>query len=127
MLNKLCYQGRLTRDVEFKKTQGGIPYANFTLAWSEKYNEVESKCFLPCKAWQKTAEFIQKFISTKGSEMVVEGRLQTEEWTGNDGGKQSRIVLVVDKAHFAGSKRDNANQGSPVDQVITESDEPLPF
>lgn len=122
MLNKTVLQGRLTRDVELKSTQGGIAFTNITVAWSEKYKETETKCFLTCKAWRQTAEFLARYFG-KGSEVIVEGRLVTEEWTDKDGNKQSRVVLDVDKAHFAGSKKD----AGQADQVITDPDEPLPF
>lgn len=121
MLNRLTYQGRLTKDIELKTTQGGIAFANFTLAWSEKYKETETKCFLNCKAWRQTAEFLQKYLGQKGSEMIAEGRLVTEEWTDNNGAKQSRTVLDVDKVHFCGKKADGSGK------IDAGPEEPLPF
>ena len=124
MVNKCVMQGRLTKDVEVKQTQGGIPYANFTVAWSEKYKEKEDKCFLTCKAWRGTAEFLGKYFG-KGSELIVEGRLITEEWE-KDGQKQSRVVLEADKVHFAGKKADNAG-GDKGAAFVDVDDASLPF
>lgn len=104
-VNHLVYQGRNTRDLELKTTQSGIENVKFTLAWSEKYKETERKCFLTCKAWRQTAVFLDRFFHSKGSEMVVEGALETEEWE-KDGQKHSQIVLNVDKVHFCGKKQD---------------------
>lgn len=125
MVNKTVFQGRLTKDIEIKKTQGDIPYCNFTVAWSEKYKENEIKCFLPCKAWRMTADFLGKYFQ-KGSELVVEGRLVTEQWQDKDGNNQSRILLDVEKAHFAGSKKDSAGNAGK-DTVLDVNEADLPF
>lgn len=121
MLNHLTIQGRLARDMEKRTTTGGIDNVSFTVCWSEKYKrqdgtEMETKCFLPCKAWRGTAGFLDRFFHNKGSEVLLEGRLETEEWE-KDGEKRSRIVLNVDKAHFCG-KRDG--------QTGTATAEPAP-
>ena len=63
MVNKLIYQGRLTADPELKRTQSDVSNMEFTIAWSEKYKESETKCFLRCKAWRNTAEFIDKYFN----------------------------------------------------------------
>lgn len=104
MLNRVTYQGRLTADIELQQTQSGVAYCSFTVAWNEKYKEVETKCFLRCKAWRQTAEFLSKYFR-KGQEIIVEGKLNTEEWE-QDGSKRSRTVLSVEKAHFCGTKAD---------------------
>ena len=58
MINRICYQGRLVKDPEIKVSQNNISKLEFTIAWSEKYKETETKCFLRCIAWRGTAEFI---------------------------------------------------------------------
>lgn len=105
-VNHLVYQGRITKDLEIRQTQSGIDNVSFTLAWSEKYKETERKCFLRCKAWRNTATFLDKYFHAKGSEMTVEGSLETEEWE-KDGEKHSQTVLNVDKVHFCGRKQDS--------------------
>lgn len=104
MINKVIYQGRLTADIDLKEV-GGFNMTEFTIAWSEKYKETETKCFLRCKAWRSTAEFLQKFFK-KGQELIIEGRLVTEEWE-KDGQKQSRTICNVEKVNFCGSKSDS--------------------
>lgn len=118
MINKICYQGRLVKDPEIKVSQNNISKLEFTIAWSEKYKEVETKCFLRCIAWRGTAEFISKYFS-KGSEIAVEGHMVTEQWTDNENKPQSRTVCIIDKANFCGSKNTTSdsvpanNQTSP--------------
>ena len=129
MINKTLYQGRLTRDIELKKTSSDIAYAEFSVAWSEKYKESETKCFLRCKAWRSTAEFLQKYFA-KGQEIGIEGHLVTEEWE-KDGQKQSRTICQVDKVHFCGKKSEGqAATEKPSDDFVNvpeEIDDELPF
>lgn len=130
MINKTILQGRLTADPELKHVGDNISVCEFTVAWSEKYKEIEKKCFLRCKVWRGTAEFLEKFF-TKGSELLVEGSLVTEEWE-KDGEKKSRTMLNVEKVHFCGSKKDSAPQttstGAPVPEGFQAvDDDDIPF
>ena len=124
MINRLVFQGRLVRDPELRTTQSGVSVASFTVAWSEKYKETETKCFLSCTAWRSTGEFVSKYF-TKGQEINVTGKLQTREWEDKEGNKRSTIELVVDEAAFCGSKSDGGGSfkpaGAPID---VNNDEP---
>lgn len=119
MVNKLILQGRLTKDPELKQTQTGVSQLLFTVAWSEKYKETETKCFLLCKAWRHTAEFIGNYFK-KGSEIVIEGRMVTEKWQ-----EENVTLCVIDKAHFAGSKAssNSDNNTQPKPQPMPPADE----
>ncbi len=120
MVNKVIYQGRLTKDIELKHTQSSVAYCEFSIAWSEKYKEVETKCFLRCKAWRTTAEFLPKYFS-KGKEILIEGHLVTEEWD-KDGQHQTRTICLVDKVHFCGSKSSGGGSSAPAPQPPTDAD-----
>lgn len=117
MVNSTVLQGRLTADPELRKTSSDVSYCSFTVAWSEKYKEIETKCFLRCKAWRQTAEFLKKYFS-KGQEIVVEGRLNTEEWEDKDGNKKSNTILSVMQINFCGPK---------VDRLAISTENDLPF
>lgn len=126
MLNKLNYQGRFTADPEIKQTQSGVSFLEFTIAWSEKYKEIETKCFLRCKAWRQTAEFISKYFS-KGSEILIEGRLVTEQWE-KDGQSQSRTICDVEKVHFCGSKSEGQRFANNTQNTLEPAlEEEIPF
>lgn len=135
MVNKLIYQGRLVADPELKRTQSDVPNMEFTIAWSEKYKEAETKCFLRCKAWRNTAEFISNHFK-KGQEIIIEGRMVTEQWEDGEE-KKSRTICVIDKVHFCGSKADltlsGTSQASPIpgtdgfENIPDGIDEELPF
>lgn len=127
MINHLAFQGRLVEDAKVGQTNGGTDYANFRLAWSEKYKDKETKCFLDCKAFGGTAKFIGQYLSQKGQEMIAEGKLTTEEWE-KDGQKRSKIVLMVSGAHFCGKKQDGASGGDiQPNMTPVDPDGELPF
>lgn len=124
MLNKTIIQGRLTRDAELRYTQSNKSVASFTVAWSETYNGNENKVFLPCVAWGKTGEFICRYFD-KGSEILLEGRLQSRKWTDSNGNNRETIELVVDRAHFAG-KRETKPEFTPPEVTAPAEVETIP-
>lgn len=135
MLNRTTLQGRLTADPEIRYTASNVAYLEFTLAWSEKYKDIETKCFLRCKAWRSNAEFLEKYFS-KGQEAIMEGHLVTEEWE-KDGEKKSRTICIVDKMNFCGPKKDKKDSQGKEEKptkdddgfmsVLEGIDEELPF
>ena len=131
MVNKVILQGRLTKDPELKTTQSGIPRLLFTVAWSDKYKEVDKRCFLLCQAWRGTAEFISKYFH-RGQEIVIEGRMITEEWKE----KGSTNFCEIERAFFCGPKakpqeeqRDDSREPYTGDfmDIPEGADEELPF
>lgn len=136
MVNRVILQGRMVADPELKHTQSDVANIEFTVAWSEKYRETETRCFLRCKAWRVTAEFIEKYFR-KGQEVLIEGRMITEQWEA-EGEKKSRTICLVEKVHFAGSKNDSSvkesgstdsssNSGDGFMNIPDSIDEELPF
>ena len=134
MANILTYHGRLVRDPELKKTQSGVSYLEITVAWSEKYKENETKCFLRCKAWRHTADFISNYFH-KGQEIIIIGHMVTESWQDDAGQTQSRTICVIDKVKFCGSAsgagRNNTTDAGDINSFVEAGtsieDEELPF
>ena len=132
MINHMTLQGRLTRDPELRHTNSGVPVCSFTVAWSEKYKEQETKLFMPCTAWRATGEMVSRNFF-KGKEIAVEGKLSTRDWTDNEGNKRQAMELSVDRVHFCGPKEEvgrNAPEPSASQtQDFTElnDDGELPF
>lgn len=123
MVNKLIFQGRMVADPELKYTQSDVANTEFTIAWSEKYKDTETKCFLRCKAWRNNAEFISKYFK-KGQEIVIEGHMITEQWEA-DGENKSRTICLIDKANFCGSKSSDggsAANAKPAPKPETDPD-----
>lgn len=126
MVNKVILHGRIVRDIELQE-KGGFKYCEPTIAWSEKYKDIEKKCFLRCKAWRATAELLANHFR-KGQEIIIEGQLVTEEWE-KDGQKQSRTLCNIDRVHFSGPKQNN-DSAAPSDgfmNIPDTIDEEIPF
>ena len=107
MLNKLIIQGRILKEIELKTSESGTDYVIFTLVWSEKYGEKQQSCFLKCIAYRHNATFLEKFFD-KGDIILAEGKLTTEKY--EDHGQEKWVTqLLVDKLHFPGSKKTQAD------------------
>ena len=110
MLNHITIMGRLTRDPELRRTGTGTAVASFTVAVDRDFGgrdggERETD-FIDCVAWRQTGEFVSKYF-TKGSMIVVSGRLQIRGWTDKDGNKRRTAEVVADNVYFGESKRTN--------------------
>ena len=110
MLNHITIMGRLTRDPELRRTGSGVAVASFTVAVDRDFGgrdggERETD-FIDCVAWRQTGEFVSKYF-TKGSMIVVSGRLQIRGWTDKDGNKRRTAEVVADNVYFGESKRTN--------------------
>lgn len=131
MLNKCFLLGRMTKDPEIRRTNGGTAVTSFTLAVDRdfKTNGEKETDFIEVVAWRNTAEFVSKYFS-KGRMAIVEGRLQIREWTDKSGNKRRTAEVVADNVYFGGSKKENkeAPEYKQADfAVISEEDGELPF
>ncbi|MDZ7836179.1 MAG: single-stranded DNA-binding protein [Alkalibacterium sp.] len=89
MINNVVLVGRLTRDAELRYTGSGIAVASFTVAVERPYTNAQGERetdFINCVAWRKTAEIISNY-TRKGSLVGVTGRMQTRNYTNNEGRK----------------------------------------
>jgi len=101
-MNHFVGIGRLTRDPEVRYTQSGKACAKFTLAIDRRGGERQAD-FIPCVAWEKTAEVIAQYVS-KGQKIAVEGRIQTRSYDAQDGTKRYVTEVVVTYMEFCDSK-----------------------
>lgn len=110
-MNKVILMGRLTRDPDVRYSQGDKPTANarYDLAVNRNFKDADGKYgvdFLHCVAFGKNAEFAEKYLK-QGTQILVEGRIQTGSYTNKDGVKVYTTDIFVEKQEFAGSKSDN--------------------
>ena len=108
MLNHITIMGRLVRDPELRRTGSGIAVTSFTVAVDRDFGgrdggEKETD-FIDCVAWRQTGEFVSTYF-TKGSMIVVSGRLQIRNWNDKDGNKRRSAEVVADNVYFGESKR----------------------
>ena len=133
MLNKIIIQGRLTRDVELRRTGTGTAVASFTLAVDRDFGDKETD-FIECVAWKNTAEFVEKYFS-KGRMAIVVGRLQIRNWNDKDGNKRKTAEVIAENVYFGDSKSDSGsgnttpNNPAPAQDyaMLTDDDAQLPF
>lgn len=134
-MNLVVMCGRLTKDPEVRYTTGDSPkaVARWSLAVDRQYKGRDGKTeadFFNCVAFGKTAEHLEKYWR-KGMKMLLEGRLQNDDYTNRDGQKVRNVQIVVDQVEFVEKK-----EGGPVsDQKAQEDfaaiqnmeDEGIPF
>ena len=107
MYNRVIMIGNLTRDIELKYTTGGAALAKGAIATSYKYKtttgeQKDEVCFLEFSIVGKTAEIANQYLR-KGSKVMLEGRLQFEQWTAQDGSARNRHTLRVENMKMLGS------------------------
>lgn len=130
-LNKAIIIGNLTRDPELKALPSGSKVVNFSVAtnrtWKDKDGaKQEDVEFHSVVAFGRTAELVAQYLK-KGSQALVEGRIQTRSWEGKDGEKKYRTEVVAESVQFgsrpAGSRQENAAGSAPGVPVVDVSDQ----
>ena len=133
-MNKVILIGRLARDPEMRTTATGTNVTRFTVAVSRPFTGAggdRGADFISCIAWRRQAENIAKYC-TKGSQIAVEGRIQTGSYDGQDGSKRYVTEVIADNVEFMSSSRNNPNSGqTPVSAYVDTTssvymDEPSP-
>ena len=126
-MNIVAVSGRLTRDPEIRTTQSGKAVCTFRIA-VDRPGTKDTADFFTCVAWEKKAEFVNRFFH-KGSKIEVSGIVMTREYE-KDGQKRTATELRADQVFFGDSKKNedtSANQSSSSDFEEVDDDEDLPF
>lgn len=105
--NRVCLVGNLGRDAEIRYTQGGAAVSNFSVAttevWNDKAGQRQEKTeWTAIELWGKTAESLSEYL-LKGKQVLIEGRLQTDEYTDKEGNKRKTTKVRADKVVLLGS------------------------
>jgi len=109
-LNKVQLIGNLTRDPELRYTPQGTAVCTFGLAtnrqWKTESGETRDDAeFHRIVAWTQLAEICSKMLK-KGTRVYVEGRIQSRDWTGQDGNKRTTVEIVIQDMIALDSRRD---------------------
>ena len=131
MLNQITIHGRLTHDIELKKTQSGVSVCNFTVAVDRSYSKGEEKItdFFTVVCWRGLADMIAKYF-TKGKEILVSGEMQSRKWSDNDGNTRISWEILANMVDFCGNKGNTnpTTDNSTQSQVeANDNDDDLPF
>ena len=94
--NTVTIVGNVTRDPELRFTPGGAAVANFGVAWNQKRQDGEEQVsFFDVTCWRQLAENVSDSL-TKGSRVVVHGRLDQRSWETQDGDRRSKVEVIAD-------------------------------
>lgn len=128
-LNKAMIIGNLTRDPELRNTPSGQSVASFSVAtnlvWTDQSGQQQKKTeFHNVIAWRKLAEICSKYLH-KGSKVFIEGRLQTTDWTGQDGVKRYRTEIVAENMIMLDAKGATAGGNYSAPKTGAQASEPI--
>ena len=105
-MNKVILMGRLTRDPELRTIANGTATTSFSLAVNRPFtnqNGEREADFINCVAWRRQAENIAKYC-VKGTQVAVEGRIQTRNYDAQDGTKRYVTEVIADNVTFLSPK-----------------------
>ncbi|MCR5230047.1 MAG: single-stranded DNA-binding protein [Solobacterium sp.] len=123
-INHVVLVGRITRDVEVRKTPAGTSLATFTVACDRRYassqnnaNGQQTADFINCVAWRQSADFLGSYAK-KGTLVGVEGSIQTRNYTNQSGQKVYVTEVVCDRVQILESRstsqsRNNDSYSAP--------------
>jgi single-strand DNA-binding protein len=112
--NRVILIGNLTRDPQLRYTPSQMAVCDFGLATNRRWTAADGQkreevCFVDCTAWGRSAETLAKY-TTKGRQLLVEGRLTYRTWDGPDGKKRSKHEVTVQTFQFLDSRGDQAGR-----------------
>ena len=114
--NKVILMGNLTRDPDLRYLPNGSGVCELGIAVNRRYTnsagqEIDEPCFVDVVVWGKSAENCKQYLE-KGSQVMIEGRLQLDQWEDrNGGGKRSKLRVVAEQIQFLNRRNPNAGGG----------------
>tara|TARA_R100000329_G_scaffold111037_1_gene91127 strand:- start:40 stop:423 length:384 start_codon:yes stop_codon:yes gene_type:complete len=123
--NRVVLAGNLTRDVELKQIGEDKVVGDVALAVNEGYKDKQTVHYIDLTLWNQSARFASDYL-TKGSAVLVEGRLQQDRWQADDGGNRSKHKIVVDRIVSLDKKGEGPSKKETV-TAATEDPFSTPF
>ena len=119
--NKVILVGNLTRDPQLSYLPSNTPVCDAGLAvnrrWRGQDGQMQDEtCVIDIRLYGQQAETFNQYMS-KGRPVLVEGRLQFQQWTAQDGTKRSKHIVVVERFQFLGSRAEQAEYQPPPSPV----------
>lgn len=128
-MNKVILIGRLTKDPELRYTSSNIATASFSIAVDRNFtnqNGEREADFINIVVWRKQAENCKNYL-TKGSQVAIDGRIQTRSYDGQDGQKRYVTEVVADNVQFLGTKSGNAGNSNNATPAFSDNATPYDF
>ena len=125
-MNCVILCGRTTTDIDIRTTASGKSVTSFALA-VDRPGANDKTDFIPIVAWEKTAEFLNKYIS-KGRKIIVEGFLSSRKYEDKNGNSRVAYEVVANRVEFADGKPVTQTAAElPKDIEEIDGDEDTPF
>ena len=124
-MNRVILSGNLARDVEVKNTSSGKTYARTSIAVNRRTKKADGTYdadFFDLAAWDKTAEIMGKYLK-KGDRVIVEGRIENDNYKDKSGAMKYGNKIVVDNVEWFQSQ--NRKQHDELDDAEFDAD--IPF
>lgn len=136
-VNKVILVGNLGRDPEIRYTPNGVAVATFSIATSEEWKDRETgekqerTEWHRIVAWRRLGEICGEYLH-KGSQVYIEGRLQTREWEDRDGNKRYTTEIVAQNMQMLGrpsreGRAESQEERYPTEEPISIPDDDIPF
>ena len=116
-INIVILMGNLCADPELKKTPSGVSVCTFRLGVARQYKDADGNSvsdFVTCVAWRQTAEFVCRYFK-KGASAVVQGALQTRNYTDQQGTNHTLYEVLANNVSFGTAKGSGASVPAPMD------------
>ena len=118
-MNKVFLVGNLTNDPIAKQTSTGKSMTTFSIAINEKLNNQNRTMFIPCKAWDRRADFINAYLK-KGDTVVIDGKLDRRSYSNKEGKNVYVTEVIVEQIKSVRSKGFTNDQKTNDDQSKSE-------
>ncbi len=120
-INRVLISGNLTRDPELRASGSGTQILRFGVAVNDRRRNPQTNewedvpNFVDCVMFGSRADALSRYLS-KGTKVTVEGKLRYSSWEAKDGGRRSKLEVVVDELEFMSSRNQQQGGGAPAYQ-----------
>lgn len=130
-INKVILVGNLGNDPDVRYTAGGAAIANVSIATTEGWKDRESGEMQEKTEWHKVvffgklAEIVAEYVK-KGSQIYIEGRLQTRKWQDKEGNERYTTEIVANEMQMLGGRSSGGGAGGGGPGGNPERERPAP-
>ena len=125
-MNKVILIGNLTKNIDLKYLTTGVAVGESSMAINQVYKKqdgtkVQDTCFIDIVMYGRSAEISNQYLK-KGSKVCIEGKLNFQQWSDQNGNKRSKHIVSVEKVEFLDVRSDDSNaQQTPQDTNIQQN------
>ena len=124
-MNKVILIGNLTKNIDLKYLTTGVAVGESSIAINQVYKKqdgtkVQDTCFIDIVMYGRSAEISNQYLK-KGSKLCIEGKLNFQQWSDQNGNKRSKHIVSVEKVEFLDTKSDDNMQQTPQDTNMQQN------